>query len=134
MSCFCEQNKEKLSMQCEGEGPKCHHQTPDGQIHYYCYGCYDISSILISCFNLSFLGKINRIFWVNCDCDDHAHGVYSCDECMKKKWSSLIMTDECIKINQERKVIVTEALESIKTDSYQTFGNLKDLVLDYLQF
>ena len=44
------------------------------------------------------------------------------------------MTDECIKINQERKIIVTEALESIKTDSYQTFGNLKDLVLDYLQF
>jgi len=44
------------------------------------------------------------------------------------------MTDECIKRNQERKVIVTEVLESIKTDSYQTFGNLKDLVLDYSQF
>src|SRR5690606_16896803 len=82
MSCFCEQNKEKLSMQCEGDGPKClmsglgnYHQTPDGQIHYYCYGCYDLSSILISCFNLSFLGKINRIFWVNCACDDHDQGL-----------------------------------------------------------
>ena len=142
MSCFCEQNEEKLSMQCEGD-PKClmtglgyYHQTPDDQIHYFCSRCRDILKLFHnrSCHNLSSFGKISRIFWVNCDCDDHAHGVSSCDECMKKKCSSLIMTDECIKRNQERKVIVTEALESIKTDSYQTFGNLKDLVLDYLQF
>ena len=92
MSCFCEQNEEKLNMQCEGD-PKCSttglgyyvRTRDDDQIQYFCYQCRDPLNLLKYIRDLPYCGKITRVFWLNCECDDHEHGIFACGECMQKK-------------------------------------------------
>lgn len=123
----------------------------DDDIHYFCsIAClYDYTNVNYNfykheknpCDLVAYCGKFTVYKWC-CQCDNGSYRsckkeFYKCQECAIKNRTDFYTyeSDECIKENEMRKVLVKDNLDQISTiinnKAYNTFGNLKNIITDY---
>jgi hypothetical protein len=123
----------------------------DNDIHYICsIGClYDYTNINYNFYQnmnandiVSYCSKFIVYRWC-CECDidfDHfcKKQFFKCRECSIKNRTTFYkyISDDCIKENEIRKVLVKDNLDKIRTilndKAYNTFGDLKNIIIDYI--